>query len=132
MEEFWKAVGFILIAVILGLTIEKNQKDYAAVLSMAVCVIAATIIFLYLEPVIYLLQELESLLQHGSEISGILIKAVGIALVAEVAAMVCCDSGNSTLGKTLQMLGTAAVLCMSIPIFQLLLTTVRDILGEVS
>ena len=116
MEEFWKAVGFILIAVILGLTIEKNQKDYAAVLSMAVCVIAATIIFLYLEPVIHLLQELESLLQHGRE----------------VAAMVCCDSGNSTLGKTLQMLGTAAVLCMSIPIFQLLLTTVRDILGEVS
>ena len=132
MEEFWKAVGFILISVILGLTIEKSQKDYAAVLSMAVCTIAATVIFLYLEPVLQLLQELESLILHGSEIPGILIKALGIALVAEVAAMICCDSGNSTLGKTLQMLGTTAVLCMSIPIFQLLLTTVRDILGTIS
>lgn len=132
MEEFWKAVGFVLIAVILELTIERSQKDYATVLSMAVCAIATTIIFLYLEPVLQLLQELESLILHGSEIPGILVKAVGIALVAEVSAMICCDSGNSTLGKTLQMLGTTAILCMSIPIFRLLLTTVREILGEVS
>ena len=131
MEEFWKAVGFVLIAVIFGLTIGKCEKDYAVILSLAVCAVASIVIFSYLEPVLMLLQELETMIKSGSEVLEILLKAVGISLVAELAAMICSDAGNATLGKTLQMLGTTAILCLSIPIFQLLLTTVKDILGEV-
>ena len=131
MEEFWKTVGFVLIAVILGLTVGKCEKDYAVVLSIAVCASAAAIVFSYLEPVLMLLQELEALTESGNEILEILLKAVGIALVAELAAMICGDAGNAALGKILQMLGTTAILYLSIPIFRLLIATVKSILGEV-
>ena len=130
MDAFWKAIGLVLISAVLGLTLEKCEKDYAVVLSMAVCSITATLAFSYLEPVLLLLQELETIIKQGNDILRILLKAAGISLVAELAAMMCSDAGNASLGKILQILGTAAILCMSVPIFQSLLTIIRDILGE--
>ena len=41
MSDFWKTISIALIAVILGLTVGKEERDIAAVLSVMVCCIAA-------------------------------------------------------------------------------------------
>ena len=61
---------------------------------------------------------------------GILLKAVGIGLVSEIAGLVCNDAGNGSLGKTLQMLGSAVILYLSLPIFTAMLELIREILRE--
>lgn len=61
---------------------------------------------------------------------GILLKAVGIGLVSEIAGLVCTDAGNGSLGKTLQMLGSAVILYLSLPIFTAMLELIREILRE--
>ena len=130
MDGFWKASAVVLITVILCLAIGKQEKDIAAILSMTACCIAAIAAVSYLEPVFDLLRELEEIGDIQSGTLGLLLKAVGIALVSELAGMVCSDAGNGSLGKTLQVLGSAAILYLSIPMFQALLTLIRDILGE--
>ena len=130
MSDFWKTISVALLAVILGLAVGKEEKDIAAVLSVTVCCIAAAVAIAYLEPVLDLLRELESLGQLQSGMLGILLKAVGIALTAEISAMICSDAGNNSLGKTLQMLGSAVIVYLSIPIFQAFLTLIREILGQ--
>lgn len=120
----------ILVTVVLGLAVGKQEKDITVLLTMAACCMAGVAAVNYLEPVLDLLWELESLGQLQGGMLGILLKAVGITLVAEIAGMICTDAGNGSLAKTLQMLGSAVILYLSIPIFQAFLTLIREILGE--
>lgn len=131
MELFWKAAAAALITAVLGLTLGKQAKDISTLLTMAVCCMVVVIAFAYLEPVLDFLRELEALGDLQGDMLGILLKALGIGLVAEVAAMVCADAGNASLGKTVQMLGGAVILYLSLPIFNALLELIRQILGEI-
>lgn len=131
MELFWKAAAGVLMAVILGLVLGKQEKDISLMLSIAVCAMAAIIALSYLEPVLDMLRQMEKLGSLGGDMLSVLLKAVGIGLVAEIAGMVCADAGNAALGKTMQMLGTAAVLWLSIPIFNAFLMLIQQILGEI-
>lgn len=130
MTEFWKAAAIILLTVILGLAVGKREKDIAVLMTMTACCIAATIMVSYLKPVVDLLWELNVLGEMQDSVLGILLKAVGIALVAELAGMICSDAGNGSLGKTLQMLGSAVIMYLSIPVFRSFLTLIQEILGE--
>lgn len=130
MAAFWKVAAAILVTVVLGLAVGKQEKDITVLLTMAACCMAGVAAVNYLEPVLDLLWELESLGQLQGGMLGILLKAVGITLVAEIAGMICTDAGNGSLAKTLQMLGSAVILYLSIPIFQAFLTLIREILGE--
>lgn len=131
MELFWKAAAGALIAAILGVALAKSEKDISVMLTMAVCCMVTAVTLSYLEPVLDFLRQLEALGDLQGDLLGILLKAVGVGLVAEIAGSVCADAGNASLGKTLQILGGAAVLWLSIPVFQALLDLIQEILGEV-
>lgn len=127
MELFWKAIAAGLLCAVLGLTVEK--REFGLVLSIGVCCMVAAVAATYLEPALSLLRELEDLADTGGGMFSTLLRAVGIGLVAQLAALVCQDAGNASLAKTLQMLGSAAILYISIPVFQSVLNLLREILG---
>ncbi len=131
MALFWKATAGVLIAVILALFLGQNRKDMALMLSMAVCCMACILALIYLEPVMEFLRELESLGDLQGDMLGILLKAVGIGMVAEIAALICTDAGQSSLGKSIQLLGSIVILCLSLPILRSMLELVQKILGEI-
>lgn len=130
MDAFWKATAAALLTVILILAVGKREKDIGVVLSMAVCCLVGIAALSYLKPVLALLNELGTVGQLQEGTLGILIKAVGIALVSEIAGLLCTDAGNGSLGKLLQLLGSAVILYLSIPVFQGMLNLIREILGE--
>lgn len=130
MSDFWKATAAVLITVFLSLAIGKQEKDISVLLAMVVSCMSAMIAISYLIPVLDFLRELEAVgnLQNG--MLSILLKAVGIGLVAELARLICEDAGCGSLGKSLQLLGSATILYLSVPVFRTLLTLLQDILGE--
>lgn len=131
MGYFWKATAAVLIAVILSLALEKQGKDFSVILTLAVCGMAASAAFLYLEPVLDFLWELEAMADLREDMLGTLLKAVGIGLVAELVSVICTDGGNASLGKQMQLLGSAVILYISLPVFRSLLQLIQRILGEV-
>ena len=131
MELFMKAAGAALIASILGLFLSKQAKDMQILLVIAGCCMVAGIAATYLRPVLELLEELQALGNLNPEMIGILIKAAGIGLVSELACMICKDAGNGSLGKTVQIMGSAVVLYLAIPVFRGLLELVQGILEGV-
>lgn len=130
MDLFFQAAAGVLIASILGLVLAKQGKEFTIVLTIAVCCMVVLLCITFLEPVLDLLCQLEALGNLNGEMVRILFKVVGIGLVSEIAGMVCTDAGNGSLGKAIQMLGTAVILWLSIPVFQALLELVQEILGE--
>lgn len=131
MTYFLQATALVLVAAILCLTIGKQGKDFSILLTIAVCCMVLILGAAYLEPVLDFLQNLESMGQLDSSLIDVLFKVVGIAMLSEIAGMICTDAGNASMGKALHILGTAVILWLSIPIFNALLELIGQILGEV-
>ena len=129
MVLFWKAAAGALITVVLGLALGKS-RDFPMLLSLAACTMISILALTYLEPILEFLRELESISQLQGDMLSILLKSAGIGLVAEIAAVICADAGNASLGKTLQFLGTGVILCLSLPILRTMLELIQKILGE--
>lgn len=129
MTLFLQAAAAALLAVVLGLCLEKQGKDIAVLLVMAVCVMILTVTISCLKPVVDFLEGLQRIGDLNSSMVSTLFKIVGIGMISEIAAMVCGDAGRASLGKALQILAGAMILWLSIPIFTVLLELIQSILG---
>ena len=129
MELFFQAAAAALLAVILGLALEKQGKDMALLLTVAVCCMLMTAAVSYLRPVLTFLDQLQTIGKLNGSMVATLFKILGIGILTEVSAMVCGDAGNASLGKALQLLGAAVILWLSIPVFTALIELIQQILG---
>lgn len=131
MELFIKAVAVVLVTVVLALALHKQGKDFSLLLTIIVCCMVTTAALTYLDPVVSFFKQLQTQAQLDSEMLKILMKAVGIGLLAEIASLICSDAGNAALGKTIQVLASAVALWVSLPLLNGLMELVGQILGEV-
>lgn len=131
MEVFWKVTAAVLIALIFGQVLGKQEKDISSVLAVAVCCITGMAAIPLLEPLLDFLLFLQELTGMDSGLFEILYKLIGISLVCEIASTVCADAGFSAFGKGIQFLGSAAILYLSIPVFQLFITLIQEIMGGI-
>ena len=131
MEQFLQAAAGIMAAVIMWIILSKQGKEYALILSLGACSLVLIAAFRFLDPVLDLLRQLQSLGNLQPEWLSVMLKAVGIGLVVEMGSLICADAGNSALGKTLQILGAIAVLWLSIPLINSLIALLEQILGDI-
>lgn len=129
MTLFLQACAVALLVVILILS-QGKAKDMGMLLSLAGCCLVALVGLNYLGPVLDFLSALETLGNLDSAMIGSLMKIAGIGMVTEIASLVCADSGNGSLGKAVQLMGTAVVLWLSVPLFTALVELVQKMLGE--
>lgn len=131
MERFWQAAAGSLVAVVLWLILSRQGRDYALLLSLLVCCMILTVTGRYLEPVLDLVKRLQLLGNLQPEWISVMLKAVGIGLVVELASLICSDAGNTSVGKAIQILGTSVILWLSIPLINGLLDLITQVLGDV-
>ena len=130
MGEFLGACGAVLLSVILIGNLNGCRKDMAALLSLAVCVMVALVALQYVRPMLDFLEELEAIGSLDSHMVRILLKLLGIGLVSEVAVLACNDSGNASLGKSLQLLTMMVMMYHAIPLYRSLIALLQEILGQ--
>ena len=130
MTLFLQACAGVLLAVFLILSLKNQSKDMGSLLAMAVCCMVAWIALGYLRPVMDFMRQLENLGKLNSEMIGILLKIAGIGILTDITSMVCSDAGNSSMGKTLHLLGSVVILWLSLPIFTMLMDLLQEILGD--
>ena len=123
-----KAAAGALIAAMLGIILQRQGKEYTFVLVLGVSVMGACLALSYIKPVISFLEELRVVGNLDRDVLRILLKAVGIGLVAEISATICADSGNASLGKMLQLLSAAVILWLSLPIMEQIMDLIVEVL----
>ena len=131
MNVFWKAAAGILTAVILWINLNKSNKDTATLMSLAVCAMAMIASIAFLQPIVSFVKKLQEIGNLDSELLTVVLKVVGIGIVTEIAVLICKDAGNESMGKTLQLVSSSAILWLSVPVFEKLLALVDKILGAV-
>lgn len=129
MTLFMQACAIALLAVILILS-QGKMKEMGMLLSLAGCCMVALVAVSYLQPVLDFLERLETLGNLDRAMIGTLLKIAGIGMITEIASLVCSDSGNGSLGKAVQLMGTAVILWLSVPLFTALVELIQKLLGE--
>lgn len=116
---------------VLGLVLGQSKADISLLLTICVCSMAVLGALTYLKPVIDFARRLIQLGQLSGELLDVLLKAVGIGLLSQIAGLICADAGNQSLGKALQMITTALMLCISLPLLEQILSLLEKVLGEI-
>ena len=129
MDRYYQAVGGILIALVLILTLKKQGGEIGLILSVLACCMVGLLALGFLEPVMKFFQKLQKIGSLDTGFLRILLKIVGICFTSEIAGYICEDAGNSALGKILQFLASAVILYLSLPLLTRLLELIEEILG---
>ena len=131
MDLFIKITSAVLLSVIICLILAKNGADAVVLVTAAVCsmVILSTVSFL--EPIVDFCNKLQEIGKLDNRVFSILLKAVGIGLISQICCLICTDAGNQTLGKTLQIVSTAVILWLALPLLEELVTLIDAVLGAV-
>ena len=131
MDTVLRTIAGVMLALILGITLSKQGKDMTVVLTVAVCCMVVTVAISFLDPVVDFFSLLRSVGDLDSDIMGIILKCTGISLIAEIAGLICSDSGFGAMGKAIKILAVAAVLWMSLPLMTSLVEMLQSVMGEV-
>lgn len=131
MSTFVKAVVIVLVTVILSLVLPKNAGEFHVVLSLGACSIVLLIAGSFLQPIINTIYSLIEIGHADHEMVRILLKATGIAILSEYVILICQDAGNSALGKSLQVLSSAVILWLSLPMITGLMDIIKKLLAAV-
>ena len=130
MDGLIRVIAGAIISVILVVSLQKANKDFALLLALCAACMVLLVAVSYIRPVFELVEQLEALADLDGQWLKIVMKAVGVGLVAQISSLICTDSGNSALGKAIQILSTAAILWLSIPLMTGLVDLIQKILGD--
>lgn len=131
MSTFIKVIAGALICLIMYLILNKQNKDISLLLTIAACCMILISSITYLQPIIDFFVRLENLGGLNPDIVKILFQCVGIGVLSEISSMVCCDAGNTSLAKSIQMVAITVIIYLSLPLFSGMLDIVTGILGEI-
>ena len=130
MDTVFRCSGAAMVAVVLILTIRRQNGEMALILSVMTCCMLLFAGLKLLQPVFAFLRRLQNIGQLDTDMTAILLKSVGVALLSEIAGLVCKDSGNEAMGKAIGVVCTAAILYLALPVFDALLTILESVLVE--
>ena len=126
----WARVGGIAMVGVVALLILRTQRpEWAPLLRMAVTVVALGLTLSLASTVLGYVTELANATGGLDQEGGpILLKALGVAFLTEIAASVCRDSGETGLATWVETAGKLEVLLLSFPLIKTVLDTVTEIL----
>lgn len=130
MDIYLKACGGVMIALVMTLSLGNVAKEMASLLTVAVCAMVCLTGLRYFREVTEFIRELTVIGQLNGDLIEILLKITGIGIISELAALICADSGSSSLGKSLQLLGSLLILWLSLPVFTVVLELIQTMLGD--
>lgn len=128
MSTFLKVISAVVVAVILTSLLPKNARDYSALIIVTICAGIIAVICSFLEPIIAFIQTIQEDSVLDNNALNVVLKVSGVSILSEVLAVVCADTGNASIGKMVQLLGTTVILWLSLPLFTLLIELIKNIL----
>ena len=109
-------IGICLAALAAVVLLKNIRTEYAFAVKFAVLVLLGVPIAALAFQVIQEVRALSAQAQIDETMLLLLIKALGISIVAQVASNVCSDCGESALALCVEMLGRGSILLMALPL----------------
>ncbi len=126
--DIFKIAGIGLAAAVLAVFIKNWKPELAMQVSLVATVIIFASVLPYLKILIDMLKDIS--VQAGIEVRyiSIILKVIGIAYVAQFAAELCYDAGESAVASKIEVAGKVIIMTISMPVIYSLLEVVNEII----
>jgi len=118
-----------VIACVLIVTIRQHRPEMAVILTIAAGVVILSMILIQFGPVVSSVSGLVEKTGVNSAYIVVVIKAIGISLVAQLAADICRDAGEQSIAAKVEMGGKLGIVAVTLPLFADLLQLSSNIIG---
>lgn len=121
--------GIALIGAILSLVLRQYRPEFALPVSVLTGVFILFAVISGVSPVISLVEGIAD--KFGTELVylGVLIKALAICYITQIASDSCKDAGETAIGGKVEIAGKTAILIISVPMFEELIGVVSELMS---
>ena len=116
-----------LLCVTSGTVIKHMRPDFSPLVRVAgsITIITATLA-LIIPSVVYIKALFEG--NELGEYAGMIIKALGIAILAQICADICRDCGEGSVASGVELVGRLEILVLCFPLIEKLLASVKEVM----
>lgn len=122
-------VGIAVLAAAFSVILKQKNPEYALALSLAAGVIILAMIISAAQPLFDRMQSLLDASGTKSDYVQILFKTLGLCFITQIACDACKDLGETAIATKVETAGKIAVLMVSLPLFEEILTIAGRLIG---
>ena len=117
-----------MIALILSLLLKQWKSDFLPLVRIAISILFA---FLILSAIAPLIRYLQALLENTltSEYASLLFKALGLAILTQICAEICKESGEGGIASAIELIGKIEILVLALPLINDILALAKNLIA---
>lgn len=127
--NIFSIIGIGIAAAAIATVLRQYNKEYGLYISLAASIIILSTVLNSLSPIFDLVDELAVISSTDSEYISILVKALAICYITQLASDSCKDCGESAIASRIDFAGKILLLLITIPLFEALLGIVKELIG---
>lgn len=121
-------IGIALIGVIMSLLLKNHLSTYALMVTLLTGIIILFWCIVNIIPVIDKLQYLIEETNMPNEYGMIIFKSIGLTFIVQLISDICKDAGETAISSKLELMGKIAILLISLPLFEKIISVVLEML----
>ena len=120
-------VALAIIATIMCKLMDKYNKIYSVIITLAATSIILLVVFTYVSPIMSTITGLFTRSGLSYQYTEILFKALGICYITQLAYDICKDSNENAIDTQVELAGKVSLIILSLPLFQSLIEIVTKL-----
>ena len=120
--------GLGITAAALSAVIRRYNGEYSLFISLAASLLILGAVITALSPLLGLINELTDASGADSGYIAVLLKALAVCYINQLASDCCRDSGETAVAGKIEFAGKIAVLLIAVPLFESILGIVKDLI----
>lgn len=121
-------IGIALIGVIMSLLLKNHLSTYALMVTLLTGIIILFWCVVNIIPVIDKLQYFIEETSMPNEYGMIIFKSIGLTFIVQLISDICKDAGETAVSYKLELVGKIAILLISLPLFEKIISVVLEML----
>ena len=126
--EITALIVLCIITALLALSLRGQRPEFAMLLSLGCGVFVLLNLLGQMKGILSGLEMVMAGLSGQSDLTGIILKALGICIVAELGSQCCRDAGEAAIAAKVELAAKTALVLMCMPVFTQLLETAGELL----
>lgn len=126
--EITALIVLCIITALLALSLRGQRPEFAMLLSLGCGVFVLLNLLGQMKGILSGLERVMTGLSGQSDLTGIILKALGICIVAELGSQCCRDAGEAAIAAKVELAAKTALVLMCMPVFTQLLETAGELL----
>ena len=113
-----KIAAICIVSAVICKLFDKGSREYSLYIKIAAAIIILSFVFIYISPLIEIIQTIFDRSASDTNYLKILFKATGICYISQFASDICRDSGENLLASQSELAGRVGLMVTAIPLFE--------------